>query len=170
MYDDFVIHLEGLKVGKHKLKFLLDNAFFGALDFSLIEEGKVEIEAILDKKERMIELHVEGKGVVVLTCDRCAEAMNYPLDFTTKTIVKYGEEEFVDEGIWEIPTGDKELNLSHFFYETVCLQLPGRVTHDDSSDGKKCDKEVLKKLEELTVGNKTDNNIDPRWAALNKLK
>ena len=170
MYDDFVIHLEGLKVGVHSFKFLLDNTFFKSLEFSLIKGGAVEFNVELNKRERMMNLDVVANGQVEMDCDRCGEMMNFPVNFRESTIVKFGEEEFVDAGIWEIPTTQKDLDVTHFLYESICVQLPTKVTHDEAVKGEECDQETIQRLDALQSGSREKKEIDPRWEALNKLK
>ena len=170
MYDDFIIHLEGLKIGVHRFKFLLDDTFFKGLDFSLIKGGKVEFEVDLDKRERVMNLITKGEGVLELDCDRCGDLMHFPLEFEENTVVKFGEEEFVDAGIWEIPSKNKDLDISHFLYESVCLQLPAKITHDEAIAEESCDEESISRLNALQGGNNETKEMDPRWEALNKLK
>ena len=107
-------------------------------------------------------------GYIELNCDRCGEEFDFPLNFEDETILKYGEESFIDEGVWVIESTAKDLDVKHFLYESICLSIPGKVTHDDSDD-KNCDENMLNKLENFSDNN-DNTEVDPRWAALNKLK
>jgi len=167
MFNDFDIHLEALKIGEHKFKFLLDKTFFESKEYSLIETGNLTVELKFVKKERLSELFFSYDGTVNLHCDTCGGKFDYPIDFSDETILKYGEENYIDDGVWVIDNSTKELDIAQYLYESLCLEVPKKVSHEDSLD-EECDKEVLEKLADLSQAN--NNKIDPRWDALSKLK
>lgn len=172
MYDDFIIHLESLKSGEHSFKFLLDKTFFESIEYSIITTGKVEVNLNLLKKERLCELLFDFNGFINLDCDRCADAFSFPVSFKNETILKYGSEAFIDEGIWTVENSTKELDVKHFLYETLSLAISSKVTHEDADEN--CDPVVIEKLNSYSKAYSDDNNesesTDPRWDALNKLK
>lgn len=168
MYNDFVIHLESLKSGDHSFKFLLDTAFFESIEYSMVRKGEVIAELTLTKKDRLCELQFEYNGFIELNCDKCGGEFNFPVYFEDETILKYGEESFIDEGVWVIENTAKEVDVKHFLYESICLSIPSKVSHEDNDD-ENCDEKVLEKLENLSDSN-DNKEIDPRWATLNKLK
>lgn len=168
MYDDFLIHLESLKSGEHSFKFALNKTFFESLEYSIIDDGEVEVQLTLLKKERLTELFTEFSGKLKLDCDRCGEQFYFPIESENETVLKYGNESFIDEGIWMIEQNQKDINIKHFLYETICLSIPSKVTHEDSLD-EECSQELLDKLASYS-SDKDNKNTDPRWDALNKLK
>ena len=166
----FKIPFKGLKVGKHDFDFDTDDSFFADFESSEISKGKVHAHVLLDKKTTMLELQFELKGVVTITCDRCLEEFEMPIEYETSMYVKFGEEteEQTDE-ILVLSQNEFELDVSQYIYEYIHLSLPHRKVHPTNARGKStCNKEMLKKLDEYLVrGN--DGETDPRWNELKNL-
>jgi len=167
MYNDYTIHLEALKIGKHSFKYLLDNAFFESLDYSIITGGNLEIELEFNKRENFYELQFNYTGNVESVCDKCGDDFKLPVSFEFETILKHGKETLEDDGIWLIDKNCVDLDVTHYLYETLCLSLPSKITHKEEED---CNQELLDKLNDLSGGGESENKVDPRWDALNKLK
>jgi len=67
-----------------------------------------------------------------------------------------------------LPADEHELDLQQHFYEYIHLALPIKRVHpDDQSGNSTCDPVMLKKLKELIVEEKYEN--DPRWDELKRL-
>jgi uncharacterized metal-binding protein YceD (DUF177 family) len=167
MYDNFIINLEGLKIGKHNFKFLLDNTFFESLEYSIIEGGNTEVELSFNKKESFYDLTFKYKGYIDNICHRCGDDFKFPISFEISTLLKHGEEEHQDEGMWIIDKNCVNLDLRHYLYESLCLLLPSKIMHKTEDD---CNQDLLKKLSEYSSNVKNEKTADPRWDALNKLK
>ena len=61
--------------------------------------------------------------------------------------------------------------LFHFVYESIMLALPIQVLHPDDENGNStCNPEILKIMNEHSPDAKKEDEIDPRWEALKKLK
>jgi len=60
---------------------------------------------------------------------------------------------------------EHELDVSQRIHEMLVLNMPLKLAHESLED---CDQDVIKRLS----GNERneDNDIDPRWEALRKLK
>ncbi len=72
-----------------------------------------------------------------------------------------------DDDIIAVEANEHKLDLSQYLYEYITLSLPIKREHRKLSD---CDKEVIKKLKNLSVKEKSEDPIDPRWNDLNKIK
>lgn len=166
----FVIPFKGLKVGKHTFVFEIDDMFFDDFEKSEITKGKVHVEVDLDKKTNMLELHFGLMGNVIVTCDRCLDEFEMPIEFTTELFVKFGDvtEEQTDE-IIVLSHNEFELDVAQYIYEFVHLSLPYKRVHPlDSKGNSTCNKEMLKKLDEYVI-RENEKNTDPRWDDLKNL-
>ena len=106
-------------------------------------------------------LNFSFKGKIKVPCDRCAEDVEMPIKGAEKLIVKFGDTSFNDiDDILILEENEHQLNVAHYIYEFIELNIPFRRTHKENE----CDVETIKKLNELAV-NKTEN-IDPRWSTL----
>lgn len=164
---EFIIPFEGLKEGKHYYDFEIDRAFFESIEDSLILDGKVNVSLEFEKTSTMLILNFNMSGIIDTECDRCGDFLQIPVKGEQRVIVKFGEETFDEtEEILILPQHEHELNLMIPIYEMIILSLPHRKVHEDEKD---CNPAVIKKLREFEKAQK-EEELDPRWAVLNKLK
>lgn len=162
-----LIPFSGLKEGKHQFDFDVDKTFFEQFEKSIIEDAEMHIKIDFEKKPDLFNLTIEFYGTVHSNCDRCNEAVDIHIKGDEFLIVKFGEEEFNNsDEIKLIPYSEYELNLNKEVYEFIHLHLPTRIVHQEKSE---CNQEAISKLEELS-SKKENEETDPRWAALSKLK
>jgi len=162
---EFIIPFSGLKTGKHEFKFKIDHTFFEAFDQALLENADLDVDLVLEKVETMLILNLSASGFSKVPCDRCGDIFEMPVNCSERVIVKFGDEEFeqTDEIIVLSPK-EYEIDVSQRIYEMIVLNLPNKRLHENPDD---CNQEVLKKLNEI---NSQEEEIDPRWEALKKLK
>ena len=88
----------------------------------------------------------------MITCDRCLDEFNFPVDYQTKLIVNFGKNKGeVTEEIITISESDHEINVAQYIYEFIHLALPMKKVHPDDEKGvSTCNGEVMKKLKEHT--------------------
>ena len=159
----FNIDIFKLSNSKHDYQFEIDKSFFEEFENSPIKVGNANVHVELDKSATLMEVTIEVKGKVVLTCDRSLEEFDEEIDISNKMIFKYGDqwEELSDE-IVVIPRDEQRLNVAHYIFEFVILSLPIKKIHpnyrDEEFDGVYYASDNDK--------NKSEAN-DPRW---NKLK
>lgn len=120
----------------------------------------------IEKKERLMNLYFEIDGAVKVNCDRCGEAFDYQLSTENELVVRFANEtDYSDDDVIFLDNSEYKVDLGQFLYEFVMVALPSRRIHDDGE----CNEEVLQLLEgEEEETN--ENEIDPRWEALKKLK
>ncbi|GAH53885.1 unnamed protein product [marine sediment metagenome] len=138
-------------MGKHEFNFKLDFRFFEYFENSEIKEGNLSGKVTVNKKPPVIELHFNIQGEVNITCDRCLECFNFPVQYTGTVFAKFGEssEELTDDMIF-LSTEDHEINISQIFYDFICLSLPYKRIHPNGKNGKSlCNKEMLKACTEV---------------------
>jgi len=168
---EFFIPFVGLKLGKHRFEYQIDNAFFESFGYVEFNGADVKAEATLNKTNTMMELDIEGKGTVNVNCDLTNEPFDQKIVSSLHLVIKFGEN-FNDEDdeILILPHGEHQFNIAQYLYEMSVLAVPQKRTHPGVLDGT-LKSEALNKLQELqpreTV--KKDKNTDPRWDGLKKL-
>jgi uncharacterized protein len=169
--DQFAIQFAGLQPGLYNFEFEVSEKFFERFTESEIKKGTVNVHVELQKQARMMELLFTLDGSVMITCDRCLDEFNFPVDYQSKLIVNFGKNKGeVTEEIITISESDHEINLAQYIYEFIHLALPMKKIHPDNEKGvSTCNREVMKKLKEhMVITNQTSD--DPRWEVLKKLK
>jgi uncharacterized metal-binding protein YceD (DUF177 family) len=169
------INIVGLSNKQHLFEYELDDSFFKEYGSELVSEGRFRANVLVDKRETFLEVEFSISGTATLTCDRSLERFEYPIDLTRKIVFKYGDvdEELTDE-IVVIHRETVALELGQYIYEFIALAIPLKKLHPrfgeatDDDDG--ADRIVYKSEEPTDEASKTDDEIDPRWNALKKLK
>ncbi len=113
----------------------------------------------------------EITGSVELTCDRSLEVFDEPIHIFEKFIYKYGDrhEEITDE-LEMIPHGTATINIAQHIYDFIAVSIPMKRLHPRFRDEEiEEDGLLLYSTDKETVEEK-EQEIDPRWAALNKLR
>jgi uncharacterized protein len=169
----FKINIIGLSNKQHQFDFQIGEEFFRQYGKGLVSEGELEAVVTLDKSETMIEARFEIKGKVKLICDRSLDPFQHPLKIDEKIIFKYGDtnEELSDEIIM-IHRDSDSLELGQYIYEFINLAVPMKKLHPryegeldlDEAEGK------IIYTSGADTGDEGDEDIDPRWEQLKKLK
>lgn len=168
----YSINIVGLSNKEHQFQFEMGNEFFRKYGTDLVSEGTFRADVALDKRETLIEVQFKIDGTAKLVCDRSLEPFDFPLEINTKIVFKYGEEfqEMTDE-IIIIPRDTVTLELGQYMYEFISLSIPLKKLHpkfqdeaDDDSEGR------IVYSSGTDVEKKDDEDIDPRWNILKKLK
>lgn len=170
---EFIIPFVGLNPGEHYYEFAIGSEFFENLEYSEVQKGKVDVKMTLNKQSTMMIFTFDLNGTVEMPCDRCGHDFDLPIAAHEQLIVKIGAENFEDnDEIISIPSGEYEFDVSHYIYEYIILSIPARRIHADlENEEPGCDTEVMKKLDEIAAQDEgKEDEIDPRWAALRKLK
>lgn len=167
----FTINIVGLALKEHAFDFVLDQGFFKEFGSELLPGGEFAAHVVLNKKETFIEADFRITGHARLICDRSLDPFDEPVDVHKKVVFKYGEEaaELSDE-IVVIPHDTAVLDLGQYFYEFIALDVPMKRLHprfrnEKGDDG--ADKLVYSSGQEDGPG---EDEIDPRWEKLKRLK
>lgn len=167
----FIIPFVGLKLGKHEFDFEIGDEFFENYEYTVVHKAKLKAKLELEKKETMLIGEFKISGVVETECDRCGGEMNQELEGDFRLIFKFEDEDQEDESLIAIGQEAYELDTADHFYELITVSLPSRNLHDEED----CDPDVIEKLQEYRSGandseDDNDEDVDPRWEALRKLK
>ena len=168
---EFFIPFSGLKLGKHKFVYEIDDAFFESFDYQEFNGASVNISAVLEKMSTMMELEMKATGTINVDCDLTGESYDQPIDSDLKLVVKFGEEyNDEDDEILIIPHGEHQFNIAQYFYEMLVLAVPQKRVHPGVEDGT-LKSDILDKLEELQPKEQKgpSEKTDPRWDDLKKL-
>lgn len=168
---EFNIPFSGLKLGKHEFVYEIENAFFESFDYQEFNGALIQVKAILEKMNTMMELKIKAKGTVNVDCDLTGESYDQPISSDLQLVVKFGEEyNDEDDEILIIPHGEHQFNIAQYIYEMLVLAVPQKRVHPGIADGT-LKSDILDKLEELQPKEKKEqtDKTDPRWDDLKKL-
>ncbi|WP_296619160.1 DUF177 domain-containing protein [Marivirga sp.] len=167
---DFDIQVYKLDNKQHEYEYAVDKDFFSEFEGGFVESGKVKIQLLLDKRENLMELNLDFSGYVDLISDRSLEPFQYPIDINKKLLYKYGEEEQeLEEDVMVITKNTQVINVGHFIYETIALQIPLKKLHPDEIEEDEEHNDYVYIDDAGEEIEEEEENIDPRWAALKDL-
>ena len=170
---EFNIPFTGLKQGKHKFKYTVNNTFFTSFGYDEFNEAEIQVTVELNKLSTFLELTFHASGLVHVNCDVTNEPFQLPVKAMIEIVVKFGEEfNDEDEALLILPHHDHQVNVSQYIYEMIVLAVPQKRVHPGVIDGT-LDSEALKTLEKYQIKEVKEEleeeNTDPRWDALKKL-
>lgn len=170
---DFEIQFSALKLGNHLFNFDIEDSFFTLFENSEIEKASISANITLVKKTTLLQLNFALSGHVTLSCDRCAEDYLQTINQHFDLIVKFSDlvENVESDEIIILSTNEHTLSLTRYIYEFIHLSLPSKRTHHFEDE---CNPEMIEQLAFLGITAENDieeeENIDPRWESLKKLK
>jgi uncharacterized metal-binding protein YceD (DUF177 family) len=166
----YKISFRGLQIGHHSFDFQINDQFFESFENSRIQQGKMNLNVVMEKSETMLQFVFKFDGVVQVECDRCLDSFPYPLNFEEHLIVKFGQGTHDEsEDILVMDVKEYEIQLAQYIYEFISLSLPMQVIHPDLPNGDSgCNPDFLKNFEAIVP--ESEEPMDPRWEALKKLK
>ncbi len=153
---EFLIPFVGLKIGKHFFDFEINSSFFDAFEYSPIQNGVLNAQLELDKKETMLIANYIVDGEVETICDRCNTEMQLPISGSFRLIYKFGTEEEEDESLIVLLPDQYEIDASIAIYELITSLLPLRSIHKKGA----CDEEMWKLIQLHTVNANEESEDD----------
>lgn len=173
MDREFKIPFVGLKLGTHYYDYIINDAFFARLDYSLIKKGSVLVNLELLKQESMMILTFSIDGKIIDSCDTCLADVEIPLQGQNKLIVKLSDEAYDgdDDEVLVIPRHEFELDVAQYIYEFITILRPLKIVPPENcEENGLCDMEVKKRLAGTIENNANSEEVeDPRWQELKKL-
>ena len=168
--EQFKIDLKNQKDEVRTLDFDLDNQFFSALDGSEVKQGALHVSVSIRKMTGFYELLFHTEGTVTVTCDRCLDDMPQPIEAENRLVVKLGAAYSEEDDVITVSEDEGILDTAWLIYEFIVLAIPIKHVHAPG----KCNPAMSQVLEELSADRSSDEAsdqpIDPRWSALEKLK
>ncbi len=165
------IHIHGLEDKRYTFEFEGGNTFFEAFEQTLITKGNFNSIVKLNKNSSFVQLDFEIIGTVELTCDRSLELFDEPIHIFEKFIYKFGDrhEEITDE-LEMIPHGTATINIAQHIYDFIAVSIPMKRLHPRFRDEEIEEEGLLLYTTDKETVEEKEQDIDPRWAALNKLR
>jgi len=135
------------------------------------ENAKIVSKVLLEKHSTFLDFVISVSGTVDLTCDISNEKFQYPINNEIKFLVKFGEEyDDSNEEIITIPHHYSEFNIAQFIYEAVVLAIPMKKVSPAALENEEFQDLLDKFSPKINEEKADDEDIDPRWEALNKLR
>jgi uncharacterized protein len=174
----YKVELNRLLVGDNIFNYSIDSTFFEQFEFGEIQSGDFEVEINIIKSTARLHLNININGYANTACDKCTAdielKLNNNFSYTIRTVPKNELTDNVlsDAEFITVSQDEQELDVSIIIYENIHLLLPmQRIGCQDRNGIKRCDETVLNKIEQSKVEiTEEETSIDPRWAALLKLK
>jgi len=170
-HKEYSIPFSGLKQGRHKFKYVIDNKFFESFGYNEFNNTNIDLHVVLNKTSTVLELEMKAAGTVNVDCDLSNEPYDQVVEASLELVVNFGEEfNNEDDKILIIPYGEHQINIAQYSYEMMVLAVPQKRVHPGVLDGT-LESDALKKLEELQPKEPKENieKTDPRWDALKNL-
>lgn len=164
------IDLKGLKEGVNHLEFDLDDTYFKAVDAPEVSRGNVHVSlGIVRNGNDFFTLDFHEVGTVMISCDRCLDLMEQPIETTQRLEVNFGTENSEEGDLVTVAEDEGILDVTWYLYEFIALAIPIKHVHAPG----KCNSAMVRALEEYSAarsGEEDEQPMDPRWEALLKLK
>ena len=168
--EQFKIDLKDLKDELTRLEFDLDKDYFDALDETDVQSGALHVSVSIRKASGFFELQFHTVGTVDITCDRCLDLMEQPIETDNRLLVKLGSTNSEEDDTVTVDEQEGILDTSWFIYEFIALAIPIQHVHAPG----KCNPAMTQVLEELSADRSGDEEsspaTDPRWDALKELR
>ncbi len=163
------INIAGLTNTIHHFDYKINDEFFNHYGNEFISKGSFDASIDLNKHETFIEVDFRISGIANLICDRSLEPFDHPIEASHKIVFKFGDEdrEITDEIIL-INRETVSLEIGQYMYEFIGLSIPMKKLHPRFRDEEANEGGIIYSSE--TDTNKNEEDIDPRWEQLKKLK
>jgi len=167
-FDQFELPISNLKPGINAFKFEINDSFFSEFPESPLSVGAGKCDVQIDQKVNLLTIDFKIDVDIELICDRSLEKFVFPIKVAKTLIVKFGDHsEEIDENMVVVSWDERLINLAQYIYEFIVVAVPMKRIHpkyatDDESD-----------FDEIIYSSKSEDknqSVDPRWAALKKLK
>jgi uncharacterized protein len=165
----YSVNIIGLSNKAHTFDFRIGDEFFRQYGTEILQGGDFEAKVVLDKHETFIDADFSISGNARLICDRCLEPFDQPVKIHRKIMFKFGPEpsELSDE-IVVITRDQAQLEVGQFIYEFISLEIPMKKLHPKFRDEETGNEEG--KIVYKSEPDNSDDDTDPRWEKLKKLK
>jgi uncharacterized protein len=170
----FDINIHGLEDKTYEYQFEGSDSFFEAFEQDFLNNGIFKTSVVVEKNPTMIRMTFKISAQVRLECDRCLEEFVESFDFEEKYIYKLGEKaQIVTDEMEILPFSSATINVATHIFDFIALKIPMKKLHPkfraveyDNEDGIM----VYSDTTGFNSEEEKENQIDPRWADLLKLK
>ena len=175
--NKYRVELKNMMTETSEYRFQLDNQFFEELDSLDIQKGQLDVVLKVKRTSGIYQLDFQTVGKVIVTCDRCLDEMEQPIETDDTLKVKLGGEFSEVDDIVVVPEEEGYINVAWFMYEFIALNIPIKHVHAVGN----CNMDMLHKLNKhlrmeddgadskICNGDDEVREIDPRWNELKKI-
>ncbi len=184
-FTAYKLPLRDMTEGKHVFEYKLDKEFFKNMENEDVHDADLTATLNVNYHNDVYDLDFDVEGEVTLLCDRCLDALQWPISQKYHIVVKYGDGycDDSDEEL-EIPRTDPDINVAYMLHDTVVLGIPIRHVHPAGKCNRQMsalfrrhasnpdpDSELEENLmEEIDdIDRESPRQTDPRWNALKGL-
>ena len=167
--ESFKIDLKALPQGVSTLEFKLADAYFKAIDAPDVQSGELLSSLSISRTDDFFELNFHTEGIVHIPCDICLDDMEQSIETDDRLVVRFGEDYSEEDDLVIVAENEGILDVAWFIYEFIALNIPIKHVHAPG----KCNPAMIEMLQEHSAarsGEEEEEIVDPRWAALLKLK
>ena len=165
------VDIIGLKNQKYQYQYQVDQSFFRNFEDNEIEKGSLNCIIVLNKTDNYIDAGFQIDGLVELICDRSLDKFDFELKLNNRILFKYGDEDReIDDEVEMINRTRQTINMAQYIYEFVITGIPMKKLHPRYLNDDIKEEIVYSSKNEPEELEKRDQEIDPRWEALKKLR
>jgi uncharacterized protein len=164
------LNIHGLEDRTYVYSVSSGDVFFGEFDQEIIKGGSVDAEIELIKNTHLLRLNFKIKARLKLECDRSLDIFEEDFSISESYVYKFGDhEEELSEEMSMITFGTPKINVAQHVFDFVFLAVPMRRIKPElrTEDG---DEDKLFYEDPIEEETKNEQEIDPRWADLLKIK
>jgi uncharacterized metal-binding protein YceD (DUF177 family) len=143
--------LRNLEKRKQRFDFSVNTDFFSDFQNPEIMEGSADIYLDVERFSHFINVILNFSGQLTVSCDRCLENLDIPVEGENYLSIRFGEsfdeteDENLEQDIIYVDEDEEELDLTVYVYESVCLALPIQRVHGKDEYGQsRCNPDMLK--------------------------
>ena len=168
---EFQIEIFRLGHKRHDFEYEITDKLFTLHEHSIVDHGRGKCKLALDKSETMMALHFDIDAEIELTCDRSLEKFWYPVKLEEEIIIKFGDDNYtLSEDVLVIKHETPSINIGEFIYEFINLAVPMKKLHPKYEDEDGEQPELIYTSQQDSEAENEEEQMDPRWEALKKLK
>ena len=112
--ERYKIDLKGLTDEVTNFEWELDKSFFDALDQTEVESGALHVSLSIRKASGFFELLFHTVGSIDITCDRCLDLMEQPIETDNRLVAKIGSNNSEDDDTVTVDENEGILDTAWF--------------------------------------------------------
>ena len=168
-FKQFDIRFGTLPFGHCQMEVNVSRLFFEKYKNDDILDCNICININVERKQTMVSLNFDLKGIIVCLCDRCLEKLTIPIARQETLILKTTgiAQERENEDIVFVGEKEYSYNIEQIVYEYIVGLIPMRKVHQQTGE-ETCNADMLKLIEEAK--NASSPKEDGRWDVLKNIE
>jgi uncharacterized metal-binding protein YceD (DUF177 family) len=115
----------------YEFNYVLGDDFFERVGGSEVKQGNVNVLLSVIHASSAFELNFYIAGKVTVTCDRCLDDMEVPVETENRLVVTLGEA-YTETSDEHVIVSEEEgfINVAWYMYEFIALTIPVKHVHE----------------------------------------